>query len=151
MKTKLDAAKLAMNSGISLVITEGIKEHSILNLLNGQRSTWFLPLSDVKTSRKQWILSNKARGKIFIDQGAKIALLNGKSLLPAGIIRTEGSYKRGDTVEIFSTYSESIGKGLICYNSSEVNLIKGCQSNKIKEVLGHVGRSVLIHRNDLAI
>ena len=151
MKTKIDAAKLAMSSGISLVITEGTKEHSILNLLNGQKSTWFLPNGDVQTSRKQWILSNKARGKIYIDKGAKIALQNGKSLLPAGIIRTEGSYKRGDTVEIFSKCSESIGKGLICYNSSEVDLIKGCQSNKIKEVLGHVGRSVLIHRDDLAM
>jgi len=151
MKTKIDAAKFAMSSGISLVITEGTKEHSILNLLNGQKCTWFLPTGDVQTSRKQWILSNKAKGKIFIDKGAKIALQNGKSLLPAGIIKTEGSYKRGDTVEILSEHSESIGKGLICYNSLEVNLIKGCQSNKIKEVLGHVGRSVLIHRDDLAM
>ena len=151
MKTKIDAAKLAMNSGISLVISKGKTKNPIKKLLDGGKSTWFLPSEDVKTARKQWILSTKAKGKIFIDNGAQKALENGKSLLPAGILRSEGSYKRGDTVEILSSSQVSIGKGLICYDSFEVDLIRGCQTKNIKKVLGHAGRSVLIHRNDLAM
>ena len=61
MKTKLDAAKLAMNSGVSLVIAKGKSKNPIKKLLDGGKSTWFLPSDDVKTARKQWILSTKAK------------------------------------------------------------------------------------------
>ena len=101
--------------------------------------------------RKQWILSIKTKGKLFIDPGAILALENNKSLLPAGVLKSSGIFLRGDAVEILSVDNEKIGQGLSGYTSSEVEKIKGCKTVEIERKLGHPGRMALIHRDDLVL
>ena len=83
--------------------------------------------------------------------GAEKAIVKGKSLLPAGVIKISGEFYRGDTVVILSSDGKFLARGLIGYSYRDVDLIKGCHSSKIKAVLGHPGRSVLIHRNDMTL
>ena len=151
MKTKIDAARVCMSTGSHMVITSGRELNPLRKLRSGHTSTWFLSSKDPIAARKQWIFNTKPKGKIFIDLGAEIAILKGKSLLPAGVIKCEGRFQRGDTVMIISSKGRSLANGLSCYSDEEVSLIKGCQSSEIATVLGHPGRSVLIHRNDMAI
>ena len=80
--------------------------------------------------RKQWILSIKTKGKLFLDKGAIEAINNHKSLLPAGVIKAIGNFERGDAVEIISENNEKVGQGLSGYSYSEVEKIKDVNRTK---------------------
>ena len=151
MRTKLEAAKVSLSAGCHMVIGNGSCEYPISSIANGKKSTWFLSSGNPIDARKQWIYNTKPKGEIFIDLGAQKAIANGKSLLPAGVIRTSGEFARGDTVALLSENGKFLARGLIGYNYTDVNLIKGCHSSKIKTILGHPGRTVLIHRNDMTL
>ena len=90
-------------------------------------------------------------GRIFIDQGAKIALIAGKSLLPAGITSAEGNFERGDAVVICDDDSNEIARGLSAYSISDTLDIKGKSTLEIENILGYRGRSASVHRDDLVI
>ena len=94
--------------------------------------------------------SNKYR-VTYIDNGAKLALENQKSLLPAGVLDSSGNFNRGDAIEIMSIDNEKLGQGLSAYSSAEVEVIKGCKTFEIEKKLGHPGRIALIHRDDLVL
>ena len=78
-------------------------------------------------------------------------MINHKSLLPAGVIESFGSFERGDAVEIISKNNEKIGQGLSGYSSFDVQQIKGCKTNEIEKKLGHPGRVAMIHIDDLVL
>ena len=149
MHTKLEAAKVAVAAGCHMVIADGSCLLPISSVANGGKSTWFLSSDDPIDARKQWIYNTKPKGEIVIDTGAEKAITNGKSLLPAGVIKSTGAFLRGDTVVILSKDRKILARGLIGYSRNDVELIKGCHSSKIEGILGHPGRSVLIHRNDM--
>ena len=152
MVTKLQAAKIAMNGGCEMIIANGINKYPLRKFSkNKSKYTRFIPINDIKTLRKQWILSIKTKGKLLIDKGAKQALINHKSLLPAGVINSFGDFKRGDAVEIISENNDKIGQGLSGYSNTDVDKIKGCKSNEIESKLGHPGRVALIHTDDLVL
>ncbi|MHA6261832.1 glutamate 5-kinase [Arenibacterium sp. CAU 1754] len=151
MKTKLMAAKVAVAAGCSMAITEGSPVNPLKNLENGAPVTWFTAQGDPQAARKRWIASMKPRGEITVDGGASRALGNGKSLLPAGILSVSGKFGRGDPVAILDMDGRKLGQGLSRYTASETDSIKGCQSDRIEEILGYPGRAALIHRDDMAI
>ncbi len=151
MHTKLEAAKVSIAAGCHMVIADGSCERPISSVLSGQKSTWFISSDTPIDARKQWIKSTKPKGEVFIDLGAEKAVMNGKSLLPAGVTKIVGRFARGDTVVIRSSSGRLLARGLIGYSHEDVELIRGCHSSKIKAILGHPGRSVLIHRNDMSL
>lgn len=150
MKTKIEAAKVAVNGGCTMIIAKGLLKNPIKRILKKERVTYFLPKVDVATSRKIWILAMKVKGVIEIDLGASKALKAGNSLLPAGVIKTTGQFERGDPIDIQDLNGHHIAKGLIAYSHKEVEKIKGHQTKDIELILGYLGRSVLIHRDNMA-
>lgn len=151
MKTKLMAAKTAMQAGAAMAIMEGNQLRPLQALAGGANATWFLPQASPAAARKQWIASMKPRGVVSIDAGAVRALHAGKSLLPAGVCAVSGDFQRGDPVIVTGPDGDTLAKGLVSYSAHEAALIAGRQSGEIAGVLGHAGRTVLIHRDDLAI
>ncbi len=152
MRTKIDAARIAMGAGCRMLITSGHVERPIQALRNGARGTWFLPRSNPQTSRKQWISGTlKPRGIITIDDGAKAALAAGRSLLPAGVTSVAGEFGRGEAVRVTDQSGAELGRGLIAYPSDEAQVIMGLRSDAIENILGYRGRDELIHRDDLAL
>ena len=151
MITKLMAARTATQAGCAMVITKGDVANPITELENGANCTWFKPNVDPQTARKRWISSQKSVGKLIIDQGAVTALIDGKSLLPIGVISIEGNFSRGDVVSIYSTNGRELAKGICAYPAVEAKLIIGQNSNEIETILGYAGRAAVIHRDDLAI
>lgn len=150
MKTKIMAARTATSSGCAMAITEGRIERPIKRLELGAKATWFLPQTDPKSARKQWISAMKPKGTIKIDAGAVNALRQGKSLLPAGAIEISGRFDRGEPVSIEGP-SESLGIGLTRYTSAEAHAIRGHKSADITEILGYTSRAVLVHRDDMVV
>ena len=151
MRTKLMAARIAMEAGAAMAITRGDIDRPLTALRNGAAATWFKGTSDPKAARKRWITAMKPRGQLMIDAGAAKALARGKSLLPAGVIRITGQFDRGDPVEIVGPDNAVLGRALTGYDATEAQAIMGCQSGEIAERLGHPGRAALIHRDDMVI
>ncbi len=152
MVTKLEAARIAMGSGTDMVITEGAALNPLRRLAEGAPCTWFLAPSDPVAARKRWIAGNlEPRGSIVVDAGAEKALGQGKSLLPAGVVRVEGTFDRGDAVTIRALDGRDLGRGLIAYPHEEAAAIMGKRSSEIAAILGHAGRAELIHRDDMAL
>lgn len=152
MKTKIDAAKIATASGTTMVIASGKNEHPIKQLAETGTGTWFDPNPNSISDRKKWIAGGlDINGTITIDAGALIALEGGKSLLPAGVVKIEGNFNRGDTIAILGPNGHTIARGLAEYDSGDADAIKGLKSDAISEKLGPSARSALVHRDNLVM
>lgn len=154
MQTKVESAKIATQSGTTVVILNGKKEGIIKDILSGKNcGTTFLPKKNKLSSRKRWIMYNlRNSGEIIIDDGAKQAILNhGKSLLPAGILNIKGKFDEGDAVIVKDTQGKELAKGLVNYSQTDLLKIKGKQTTQIEEILGYEYGEEVIHRDNLVI
>ncbi|MDP2061853.1 MAG: glutamate 5-kinase [Phaeovulum sp.] len=151
MKTKLLAAKTAVAGGCAMAIMEGSALRPLSALAAGARCTWFLPEGDPQLARKRWIAAMKPRGELRLDAGAAAALLQGKSLLPAGVTAVTGSFGRGDPVAIIGPGGARLAKGLVRYTAVEAEAIRGHRSGEIAAILGYPGRAALVHRDDMVL
>jgi glutamate 5-kinase len=152
MVTKLVAARIAVAAGANLVITNGKVLHPLRGLAEGAPCTWFLASSNPVVSRKRWIAGAlEPRGSLTIDDGARAALGAGRSLLPAGIVKVEGLFDRGDAVIIRDLRGQELGRGLVAYARADAERLIGRKSAEIESILGYRGRSEMIHRDDMAL
>ena len=150
ISTKLDAAKICINSGCHMFIANGKKESPLTNLLKNKIFTHFIPKISSLDARKKWIISSlSSSGKIYVDDGAVKALSHGKSLLAAGVTKIKGSFDKGENVLIVDKNENQLARGLSSFNSLEIEKIKGKQSNEIEKVLGYLGKSEIIHKDDM--
>ena len=154
MKSKVIAAKAVTSSGIPCIIAPGKRKGVLHDIFAGREiGTLFLPISDRLSSRKHWIaFTLKSRGKLFLDDGARDALIKeGKSLLPSGVANIEGDFSVGDPVTCVDMKGEPLAKGLVNYSSAEVRKIMGLKTTKIEQVLGYKDYDEIIHRDNLVV
>jgi len=154
MITKIEAAKLATASGVTVVIADGREPNVILRLAGGEAvGTRFLPITSKLESRKRWMLSGlSTKGRLVVDSGAALALKKQKrSLLAAGIKQVEGKFQRGDIVNIYSPEGSRLGCGITNYSSADIEAIKGAHSGEIATLLGYDYGSEVVHRNNLVV
>lgn len=151
MKTKLMAARAAMQAGCAMAIMLGDQMRPLAALEAGAPTTWFLAQTNPAAARKQWIAAMKPRGILRVDTGAVAALRDGKSLLPAGVSAVEGGFQRGDPVSIVAPDGAALAKGLAGYSAREAAQIAGRKSGDITAILGYAGRAALVHRDDMIV
>ena len=152
ISTKLDAAKICMNSGSHMFIANGKKDNPISNMLSKKKFTHFLPKISSLDAKKKWIIGSlNSNGTIKIDDGAAKALLNGKSLLAAGINKINGSFEKGENVLILDQNNNQLARGLSSFSSEEIDKIKGKQSKEIEKILGYLSKTEIIHKDDMVL
>ncbi len=152
MLTKIEAGKIATTAGTHMVIASGLVPHPLRAIVDGAACTWFLTPANPVTARKKWIAGSlEPRGALTIDAGAVKALRVGKSLLPAGVIKIDGTFGRGDAVIVRGPDGAEVGRGLIAYDFDDAEKIKGRSSADVMLILGYTGRTEMIHRDDLVI
>jgi glutamate 5-kinase len=154
MKSKVQAAKKVTASGIPYIIAPGRRAGVLQEIMDGKETgTLFLPPAEHLKSRKYWIaFTLRSRGRIWIDDGAKEALIrDGKSLLPSGVTQVEGDFTLGDPVTCVDTAGNAIAKGLVNFSADEIRKIMGLKSSRIEQVLGYKDYDEVIHRDNLAV
>src|SRR6266700_3248739 len=152
MRTKIEAGKIATGAGTHMVIASGHVDNPLRAIEDGARATWFLAPGNPITSRKKWIAGSlEPKGTLTIDAGAAAALRRGKSLLPAGVIRVDGSFGRGDAVVIRGPDGAEIGRGLVAYDAEDAAKIVRKSSGDIVLILGIEGRAEMVHRDDMVL
>ncbi|NJO41289.1 MAG: glutamate 5-kinase [Cyanobacteria bacterium CRU_2_1] len=154
MVTKIAAAQMATTAGIRTVITEGRSPHNIDRILNGEPlGTQFEPQPRPFNARKRWIAHGLVpAGKLYLDAGAVNAIRQaGKSLLAAGITEVEGEFQNQDAVQLCDRAGQEIARGLVNYNSTDLQKILGQHSDAIPKILGYAGAETVVHRDNLVL
>ncbi|MCX7882833.1 MAG: glutamate 5-kinase [Brevinematales bacterium] len=152
MITKLQAARITTTAGIPAIIANGFREHVLQEIFdNLSTGTIFLPSARGINRRKRWISAKRIKGKIYVDDGAKRALLAHKSLLAAGVTHVEGNFLEGDTVVILDSKAEEVGLGIVNYDSRELIQIAGKRSEEITAILGKNKVNTVIHCDNMVL
>lgn len=155
MSSKLQAAKKASAAGIPVIIANGLTPAILEQVCRGADSagTLFLPQLKKLSSRQYWIAYTlNPKGEIVVDDGARQVLLHqGKSLLPAGIVKVNGRFGVGAPVRLTDAEGQVIGMGLSNYSSQDIALIKGLKTAEIEQSLGHKGYDEVVHRDNMVV
>jgi glutamate 5-kinase len=153
MQTKIAAAKIASSFGCATIIASGRSDHPLEALVSGDvRATVIDASGSPASAYKQWIAGTLIpAGSILVDEGAVKALGSGKSLLPSGARKVEGSFERGVCLRVLAPDGREVARGITAYTSRETEAILGCASSEIEARLGYGGPDELIHRNDLVL
>jgi glutamate 5-kinase len=150
MKTKIDAARICQLSGCLMAIANGLLNRPIKRIINKNNCTWFLPKISKLDARKKWIISSiSPKGELVIDDGAKMALSNGKSLLAAGIKKVFGKFNKGDHIKVLDKKNSECARGLSSFSSDEILKIMGHHSKEIEKLLGYITKSEVVHKDDM--
>ncbi len=154
MVTKLAAARIATSAGVRVAIAHGKYPANISKMLQGEViGTQFEPQPRPDNARKRWIANGLVpTGKLYLDRGAiKAICQGGKSLLPAGIVQTEGEFQVSDAVQLCDLTGKEIGRGIVNYDSREIRQIQGHHTEKIPDILGYGIAGTVIHRDNLVV
>jgi glutamate 5-kinase len=152
MAAKIMAARIAVAAGCHLCIAAGAHRYPLRRIEAGADCTWFVPSATPAAARKQWIAGTlRPAGAVTIDGGAWRALLEGASLLPAGVTGARGRFDRGDTVSVLNSDGAEVARGLVAYSDADAARIMGRQSGEIADLVGFRGRDEMIHRDDLVL
>lgn len=154
MRTKLAAARIASRSGSATVIAHGRARQVLVRVAAGDAiGSLLVPDGDAMTARKRWIAGRlQTRGKLHLDAGAaEVLRTRGKSLLPVGVTRVEGSFDRGDLVVCLDPEGREVARGLSNYGAIEASKIVGARREELSLRLGYPGEVEMIHRDNLAM
>lgn len=153
MRSKLDAATIAVNSGVRMVVANASRPRVIVDAAEGiSVGTTFLSNVQGLAHRKRWIAyGGRARGSIIVNEGAGSMIREkGKSLLAVGVTGVDGKFDVGDMVRILQENDGEIGRGIVNYSSSDIDLIKGKKSSEIEKTLGYKYYDEVVHRDNFA-
>ena len=154
MNSKVEAARMVTESGEAMVVADGRMPDVLTKLLDGEPDvgTLFVPAGPKRSGRNRWIGSARPAGKIVVDAGAARALSQGNcSLLPAGIVRVEGDFGRGDVVEIDSPEGKAVARGLSNYDARTVDQIRGKKTQDVRALLAEEAYDEVVHRDNLVV
>ena len=150
MNTKIEAAKICQLSGCNMIIANGLYLNPITKIKKQNNCTLFVSKISKLDARKKWIIGSVSpKGQLIIDEGAKKALKNGKSLLAAGIKKISGKFNKGDHVKILDKSNKEFARGLCSFSSDEVEKILGHHSREIEKILGYTAKSEVVHKDDM--
>jgi len=143
MLTKIEAARIAVDSGLECVIANGRKENIISSCVGSPEScgTLFISNKGKLAAKHRWLaFSARPKGRIKVDDGAKRALLDRKSLLSVGITSIEGHFDVKDAVSITDDNNAVFAIGRVNVASRQLEKIKGIRYDK-----------EVIHRDNIVI
>ena len=150
MSTKIEAAKICQLSGCNMIIANGLYLNPIDKIIKKDNCTLFVSKVSKLDARKKWIISSVSpKGALIIDDGAKQALSNGKSLLAAGIKKVSGQFSKGDHIKVLDKNNCECARGLSSFSSNEIEKIMGHHSKEIEKLLGYISKSEVIHKDDI--
>ena len=150
MNTKIEAAKVCQLSGVNMIIANGLFLNPVDKIIKENNYTLFISKVSKLDARKKWIISSiSPKGELIIDEGAKKALKNGKSLLAAGIKKVSGKFNKGDHIKILDKNTKECARGLSSFSSNEIEKILGRHSKEIERILGYTSKSEVVHKDDM--
>jgi len=149
MVTKLEAAERAGSFGIPTVIASGTDEEALASIVRGEpRGTLIKASTAPLAAREHWMAAQRGlTGALVVDEGAVLAIRRRASLLPRGIVRVEGRFRRGDLVSVIDASGVEHARGIVRFDDRDVERIRGLHTLEVKEALGE-GHGHVVMRPD---
>jgi glutamate 5-kinase len=155
MTTKLNAARALLAAGIPMTICKGRSDEPVLHAVrrDGRRTEFESDGTQREAARKLWVgLAGKPRGRVTVDAGAARALRReGASLLPVGVVAVEGTFSKGDVVDVVDGDGVLIGRGMVAYDADTLSRVRGLRSDVIGRFLPEMADLPAIHRDELFV
>ena len=154
MYTKIQAAKIAVKSGVTMLIASGGRDGIIRDIIGGKPvGTIFMARQNRLQARKGWLaFGARIQGAVVVDEGCQRAItIKGSSLLSAGIIAVDGNFEHGNTIKVLCTDGRELARGITNYNSDDIKKIMGRHTDEIAQVLGSKPYDEVIHRDNMVL
>ena len=153
MITKLKAAQMVTRYGGRVLIANGKVPYIIKKIFDGEEyGTMFLPQHESLSDKKRWIgYATNIIGKIIVNDGAKKALLNQKSLLPIGVVGVVNEFNKGDVVSIVDENGGEFARGIVNYSSESCKKVSGAHSDDLLKILGFKNYDAIITRDNITV
>lgn len=151
MLSKLQAARKAGSVGVTVAIARGKNPQVLQDLFAGADVGTVLSAGPKRlTGKRAWMATSlRTRGTVHVDAGAAQALhRGGRSLLPIGVQRVEGTFQVGDPLLVVGPDGNAVGRGLARYDSADAHKVVGLRTEQITLALGWLPAQELIHRDD---
>ena len=151
MATKVEAARIATEAGIRVVLTSA--EQARAALVGAPTGTLFHPTGRRRPTRLLWLAhATEPKGRLFLDEGATRAITSRRaSLLPAGITEVSGTFAGGDPVDLVGSDGQPVARGLVNYDSEELPGLLGRSTRELARELGASYEREVVHRDDLVL
>lgn len=156
MATKLRAARALLAAGIPTIICKGRQPQVLVDVVQGKAvgTRFEAPRGTGRENpRKFWIgLAEVPRGTLTLDEGACAAVIKrGASVLPVGVIETEGTYDAGDVVDVVTPQGTLIGRGIVRFSSDDMVRVRGLKLDVIARFMPNKSGQPAIHRDELLV
>ena len=151
MATKVEAARIATEAGIPVVLTSAA--HAARALRGEEVGTLFHRTGSRTPTRLLWLAhATEARGALHLDDGAVAAVVDRRlSLLPAGVTTVAGAFHTGEPVDLLDAAGVPVARGLVNYDAAELPELLGRSTRELAATLGPQYERELVHRDDLVV
>jgi glutamate 5-kinase len=151
MITKVQAARIATQAGIPVVLTSA--ENAVSALSGEPVGTFFHPTGSRSATRLLWLAhATEPQGRVHLDAGAVAAVVERRSsLLPAGITAVDGEFVAGDPVDLVGPDGAAVARGLVGFDAAELPALLGRSTRDLAAELGPEYEREVVHRDDLVL
>jgi len=156
MRTKMEAAEIAMNCGGAAVIANGTIGNALERIFAGEQlGTTFLPVRRMRGKRRWIAYAANVRGRVMVDAGAQRAVTQGKaSLLASGVVRVENAFASMDVVSIVDTEGREFARGIANCASGEAEKLsaeKRATKKGVRAVREASPSLILVRRDNIVV
>jgi glutamate 5-kinase len=153
MVTKLEAAERAGSFGIPTVIAAGTDEAALAAIVRGERAgTYISANKQPLPAREHWMAAQRGlTGALVVDEGAVAAIRRRASLLPKGVVRVEGRFRKGDLVSIIDAQGVEHARGIVRFDDHQVERIRGLHTMEVKDALGEAHGNVVMRPDRMVL
>jgi len=151
MTTKIEAARIATDSGIPVLLAS---TDAVADALAGRDvGTLFLPTGRRRSRGLLWLAyASKAHGELVLDDGAVAAVTHRQaSLLPAGITGVRGDFHAGDPVKLVDAAGHVVARGIVNYDASDLPSMLGRSTRDLVAERGSEFDREVVHRDQLTL
>ena len=153
MQTKIEAAKIAQNAGVTMVIARGDEDGIVRSILRGEEIGTLFPAREAHLrTRKSWLaFGQRLMGEIAVDEGCILAMRRGASLLAVGVTDVYGEFSAGDTIRVLSPDGQEIARGITAYNAADIARLMGHQTADFPTLIADAAHEEVIHRDNMVL
>lgn len=153
MQTKIEAAKIAQNAGVTMVIARGDEDGIVRSILYGEEIGTLFPAREAHLrTRKSWLaFGQRLMGEIAVDEGCILAMRRGASLLAVGVTDVYGEFSAGDTIRVLSPDGQEIARGIVAYDAADVMRLMGHRTTDFHELVADGAHEEIIHRDNMVL
>ena len=153
MQTKIEAAKIAQNAGVTMVIARGDEDGIVRSILHGEEVGTLFPAREAHLrTRKSWLaFGQRLMGELSVDEGCILAMRRGASLLAVGVTDVYGEFSAGDTIRVLSPDGQEIARGITAYDAADIARLMGHQTADFPTLIADAAHEEIIHRDNMVL